>query len=138
MRVIRLSFLLFFAAPGVAVASPLTARALPVRNGAVASTEQSFDLVGMHWRGSGTIRFRTRSARGGWSAWRVAAPESDDLPDANTPEGRRNRSWHLGNPYWVGPSTQIQYRVSGEVRRLRGYFVHTLAQRARVIRRFDT
>jgi N-acetylmuramoyl-L-alanine amidase/FlgD Ig-like domain len=141
MRVICLSFLLFFAAPGAALASPLVARDLPVRSAAVETAAQSFDLVGMHWRGSGTIRFRTRSAAGKWSAWRVAAPESDDLPDANTPEGRRSRGWHLGNPYWVGPSSGIQYRATGNVQRLRGYFVHPLPGRRpspRLVQPFDT
>jgi flagellar hook assembly protein FlgD len=137
MRVVRLSFLLFFGMPGVAVASPLVVRELPVRADAVS---QSFDLVGMHWRGSGTIRFRTRSAGGAWSGWRVAAPEADDLPDPNTPEGRRSRAWHLGNPYWVGPSTRIQYRIAGRVRRLRGYFVRALRSRPapQVVQPFDT
>jgi N-acetylmuramoyl-L-alanine amidase/FlgD Ig-like domain len=137
MKVLCLSFLLLFAAPGVALASPMVVRELPVRS---ASAVESFDLVGMHWRGNGTIRFRTRRAEGGWTKWRVAAPESDDLPDANTPEGRRSRAWHLGNPYWVGPSTEIQYRVNGPVRRLRGYFVHALPgpSRPRVVQPFDT
>ena len=140
MKVLRLSFVLFFAAPGVAVASPLVARELPVRDGVVAAGPEAFDLVGLHWRGSGAIRFRTRSAAGIWSRWRLAAPESDDLPDANTPEGRRSRGWHLGNPYWVGPSTEIQYRRTGRVERLRGYFVRTLPSRPtpRVVRPFDT
>jgi hypothetical protein len=137
MRVFCLAFLLFAAAPGTAGAATLLARELPARQGTVA---QSFDLVGMHWRGSGAIRFRTQGANGGWSAWRLAAPESDDLPDANTPEGRRSRRWHLGNPYWVGASTRIQYRVSGSVRGLRGYFVRAARGPAtpRVAQRFGT
>jgi flagellar hook assembly protein FlgD len=140
MRVLRLSFLLFFAVPGVALASPLVARELPVRAGAVGGASQSFDLVGLHWQGDGTVRFRTRSAAGLWSGWRLSAPESDDLPDANTPEGRRSRRWHLGNPFWVGPSTRIQYRVSGGVRRLRAYFVRPVAgpPTPRLTHPFDT
>jgi len=137
VKVLCLSFLLFVAAPGTALASSLVARDLPTKNGTVA---QSFDLVGMHWRGNGVIRFRTRAVGGRWTRWRLSAPEQDDLPDNGTPEGRRSRAWHLGNPFWVGPSTRIQYRVSGHVRRLRGYFVHTLPGRATplVAQPFDT
>jgi flagellar hook assembly protein FlgD len=137
VKVLCLSFLLFVAAPGTALASSLVARDLPTKHGTVA---QSFDLVGMHWRGNGVIRFRTRSIAGGWTRWRLSAPEQDDLPDGDTAEGRRSSAWHLGNPFWVGPSTRIQYRVSGHVRRLRGYFVHSLPGRStpRVVQPFDT
>ena len=138
MKVLRLSFLLFFAAPGVALASPLVARELPVRSGAVARAPDRFDLVGLHWRGPGSVSFRTQSAAGRWSRWRVAAPESDDRPDRNTGEGRRSRGWHLGSPYWVGASDQIQYRFSGPVRRLRAFFVRSpLLQRVPVAERFS-
>jgi hypothetical protein len=124
MAPIRAALVLFFAAPGVAWASPsLVARELPLRSGAVASAPQPFELVGLHWRGSGTIRFRTESTAGRWSGWQLSAPESDDLPDRNTTEARRSRGWQLGNPFWVGPSQRIQYRFSGSVRRLRAYFV---------------
>ena len=130
MKSIRAAFVLFFTAPGVALASPsapqLVARELPVRGGAVVSQPpHSFDLVGLHWRGSGTIRFRTQSANGRWSGWRVSAPESDDLPDRQTSEARRSRGWQLGNPFWVGNSTRIQYRLRGHVQRLRAFFVRS-------------
>ncbi len=85
------AIVLFFAAPGVAVASSsLVARDLPARSGVVAKAPAAFDLVGMHWRGSGVVRFRTQRADGTWSRWRLSAPE-DDLPDRNTAEGRRSR-----------------------------------------------
>ena len=44
---------------------------------------------------------RTASA-GGWSAWRAAAPEADDLPDRGSAEARAAGGWHLGSPWWVG------------------------------------
>ena len=126
MTPIRAALVLFFATPGVAWASPsLVARELPLRSGAVARAPQPFELVGLHWRGSGTIRFRTQSQSGRWSGWQLSAPESDDLPDRNTAEARRSRGWHLGNPFWVGASQRIQYRLSGPVRALRVYFVRT-------------
>jgi len=84
-----------------------------------------FDLVGLHWRGPGDVLFRTRAAIGRWSAWRAAQPEPFDVPDAGTPEGRSALEWRLGNPYWVGPSNAIQYRLRGRVSRLRAHFVQS-------------
>jgi hypothetical protein len=127
MKVVRAAIVLFFAAPGAALASPtsLVARELPARSAAVAKAPGRFDLVGLHWQGPGTVRFRTKDTRGRWSGWRFAAAESDDLPDRNTAESRRGRSWHLGSPYWVGASERIQYRLSGRIRRLRAFFVRS-------------
>ena len=125
MKPILAAVSVFFAAPGAALAAPLAVRELPVRSGAVAQAPQRFDLVGLHWRGPGTVSFRTQSAVGRWSRWRAAAPETDDLPDRNTAEWRRSRAWRLGNPYWVGASDRIQYRFAGRVRRLRAFFVRS-------------
>ena len=126
MKPLRAAFVLFFVAPGVAVASPsLVERDLPARSGVVAQAPAAFDLVGLHWRGSGAVRFRTERADGTWSSWRISAPESDDLPDRNTAEATRSRGWHLGNPFWVGRSERIQYRLGRGVRRLRAYFVRS-------------
>src|SRR5204862_7085527 len=105
--------------------APLAARELPVRSGSVARAPERFDLIGLHWRGAGSVRFRAQSSAGRWSRWRLAAPESDDLPDRNTAEGRRSRGWHLGSPYWVGRSERIQYRLGGHVQRLRAFFVRS-------------
>jgi hypothetical protein len=91
---------------------------------AVASARPSvFNLVGVHWRGSGTVRFRTRSTAGAWSAWRRAAPESEDLPDVGSQESAPGRGWRIGNPWWVGAANAIQYRLRGDVRALRASFV---------------
>jgi hypothetical protein len=84
-----------------------------------------FDLVGLHWRGPGSVLFRTRSVTGRWTAWRPAQPEPFDVPDAGTQEGRSALEWRLGNPYWVGPSNAIQYRLRGRVSRLRAHFVQS-------------
>ena len=91
------------------------------------STTRVFDLVGLHWRGAGSVQFRTRSTAGRWSGWRVAAPESEDLPDVDTAERKASGSWRLGNPYWVGRSDRIKYRLRGRVTRLRAYFVSSPA-----------
>ena len=61
-----------------------------------------FDLVGLRWRGSGAVLFRTRSLSGRWSAWR----SPDDT-----------------NPTWTGAADALRYRVRGDVRRLRAYYI---------------
>ena len=81
-----------------------------------------FTLAGVHWRGSGTVRFRTRSLDGRWSSWRAAAPEAEDGPDERSSE-RGRKGWRLGNPWWVGDSDRIQARVTGSVTRLRAHLV---------------
>jgi hypothetical protein len=91
----------------------LPARAAPAR----------FNLVGVHWRGTGAVWFRTARAGGAWSRWREARPEAEDRPDAGSAEARRRSGWKLGNPYWTGTAGRIQYLVSGSVARLRTHFV---------------
>jgi hypothetical protein len=91
---------------------------------AAVSETRRFDLVGLHWRGSGSVEFRARSVAGVWSAWRTAAPEAEDLPNAGSVEGRRT-GWKLGSPWWTGPSDRIQYRLHGRVTALRAYLVRS-------------
>jgi len=126
VKLLPAALILFFAAPTVAVASPsVVARDLSVRSGVVAQAPDAFDLVGLHWKGPGVVRFRTQRADGTWSRWRLSAPEGDDLPDRNTAEARRSRGWLLGNPFWVGRSERIQYRLSGRIKKLRAFFVRS-------------
>ena len=132
MRILTLAFLLVLASLGLAL--PATAgaedativtRDVPLagqRTLASAPTPARFDLVGLHWRGPGSVQFRTRSLAGSWSAWNEAAPE-DDRPDVGTDERARRASWRLGNPWWVGASDRIEYRLRGRVTRLRAHFV---------------
>ena len=82
-----------------------------------------FDMVGLHWRGPGSVWFQTRSLAGVWSAWQPVAPESEDLPDRATAEGRARAGWKLGNAYWTGPANSIRYRFAGGVTRLRAFFI---------------
>ena len=113
-------------APALAQEATIVARDVPLageRTLASASAPERFNLVGIHWRGSGTVEFRTRSTSGRWSAWHDAAPEAEDQPDAGTRERARKGAWRLGNPWWVGPSDRIEYRRRGSVARLRAWFV---------------
>jgi hypothetical protein len=114
-----------FAASGrptmVTVDVPLLgARALAATN-----APREFDLVGLHWRGTGSIDFRTRSLAGVWSAWRTAAPEAEDLPNAGSVEDRRTAGWNLGSPWWTGPADRIQYRLHGRVSALRAFLIRS-------------
>lgn len=83
----------------------------------------NFQLVGLHWRGSGRVEYRTRDLRGHWSRWRLSADE-DASPDRG-PEWRATHGWRVGEPQWTGPSNAIQYRTLGSVSRVRGYFVRS-------------
>jgi hypothetical protein len=87
-----------------------------------------FDLVGLHWNGSGSVSFRTRSVAGRWSPWHAAEPE-DDGPDARTQPG-----WQLGSPFWTGASNRIQVRTSGQVNRVRAYYVWSPVRKIRLRR----
>ena len=115
-------------APATTAAPSVTVVDVPLhgaRTLAAAGSERRFDLVGLHWRGRGTVSFRTRSMAGDWSAWHAAAPEAEDLPNAGSAESRVAASWHLGNPWWAGPSDRIDYRLRGQVTALRAFLVRS-------------
>jgi hypothetical protein len=127
MRSLLLVLVAFFAAPAAALGgASLTAREVPLHGGrTLASATPQFDMVGLHWRGTGSVQFRTRSLEGRWSVWQRADPEAEDLPDVGSAETRAARGWRLGNPYWTGSSDRIEYRLRGRVERLRAYFVRS-------------
>src|SRR5919201_1599691 len=110
---------LVLAAPGTAAGAGLSLSARDLRTAAPQHVKR-FQLVGLHWRGSGTVLFRTRSLNDRWSVWRRAVPGEDDLPDRGT-EGLRG--WRIGAPFWTGGSDAIQYRTVGRVERVRAFFV---------------
>jgi flagellar hook assembly protein FlgD len=120
MKSLALAATLFFIAPALAQAeTTIVARDVPLHGArALAGATPKFDLIGVHWRGPGSVAFHTRSLSGRWSAWRAAAPEAEDGPDRSVQPG-----WRIGNPYWTGPADAISYRVRGRVTRLRAYFV---------------
>jgi hypothetical protein len=134
MRAAFAVFLLLLVTPAVARAesAALVTREVPLRAERTLSSAvapRPFELVGLQWRGSGAVRFRTRSVSGGWSAWRGAVPESEDRPDL----GSRERSvpgWRLGNPFWVGPSDRLEVRTRGRVTRVRAHYVRSPAASA--------
>jgi len=87
------------------------------------AAHERFTLAGLHWRGPGRVVLRTRSLDGRWSAWRPAAPEDEDLPDAGSRELSPTAGWRVGNPWWVGPSDRIEARTIGRVSRVRAHLV---------------
>ena len=109
------------AAPAAAFAGgpTLTMLEVPLHAArASAGATPRFNMVGLHWRGSGSVSFRTRSIAGGWSSWRKA----DDDQDIE-------HSWHLGNLVWTGAANAIGFRVGGSVTRLRAYYVWSPPER---------
>jgi hypothetical protein len=120
------ALLAVLAAPGVARAEPasIVSRDVPLRaeSGRALAAANRFNLVGLHWQGSGSVEFRTRTLAGGWSAWRPAAPEDEDRPDPAARERSRS-GWRLGNPYWTGASDRLEVRTRGAVRRVRAHYV---------------
>jgi hypothetical protein len=133
VKIALVAVVAFLAAPAVAHGEvSLTMREVPLHGERTlaAAQPQRFNMVGLHWRGAGSVEFRTRSTGGRWSAWQPAAPEADDLPDNPA------RGWRLGNPYWVGASDRIAYRLHGDVTRLRAYFIDSSDERI-PLRRFS-
>ena len=87
---------------------PLGPRAL-----AGASRPMHFNMLAVHWIGTGSVSYRVHRLHGRWSAWVTA--DADVSPDGGT--GR----WHDGNLDWTAASDAVQFRPSGAVRRLRSY-----------------
>ena len=123
MKVAVAAAVLALAAPGAAAGARLSLVARDLDTPA-AMRVPTFQLVGLHWRGRGSVFFRTRSLVGRWSAWGSAEPE-DALPDRNTAESRRMAGRRLGSPFWIGAANMIQYRTTGHVRGVRGFFVRS-------------
>jgi hypothetical protein len=123
----------------VALAFPATAwgeativtRDLPVngeRTLAGAQAPHQFNLLGLHWRGSGRVLFRILRPAG-WTAWHEADAEPEDLPDRGTDEARRMRGWRIGNPWWTNTADRVQVRTRGRVERVRASFVWSPEER---------
>src|SRR3954452_21494368 len=104
-------------APAVARAGDVAMRVQDVPLGsrglAAAITPMHFNMLGVHWTGSGTVEYRAHRLHGRWQAW--TAVDDDVRPDGGT--GR----WHDGNLDWTGASDQVEFRTHGAVHALRAY-----------------
>ena len=111
--------------PGTALGAGLVQqRDLQPRASVRTLTTGNFELVGLHWRGSGRVEYRTRSLAGRWSWWLLSKDENA-LPDRGTGELRSMRGWRVGEPQWTGASNAIQYRSLGRVSRVRAFLVRS-------------
>jgi flagellar hook assembly protein FlgD len=123
MRVLFVSIAALLVAPASALAAgpTMTVRDVPLHGSrTLAAASPRFDMVAVHWRGSGSVLLRTRSSAGRWSRWQAA--DADTGPDAASAENRL-RSWHLGNVVWTGASDAVRFRTRGRVTALRAYYV---------------
>ncbi len=103
------------AAPATAIAAEpaMTVRDVPLHGArSLATPTPVFNMIGLHWRGTGKVSFRVRQRDGRWSAWKL----SDD-------DDRIQRGWHLGGLDWTGSADAARFRTTGDVVRLRVYYV---------------
>jgi hypothetical protein len=121
MKVLLATIAAALAAPAAAFAAPsMTVREVPLHGTrTLAAAPHRFNMVAVHWRGTGSVLFRTRDTHG-WSAWQ--AMDDDMSPDRGNSENRF-RTWRLGNVVWTGTASAIRYRTHGDVTRLRAYYL---------------
>ena len=117
MKLLLATAVASLAVPASALAGgpTLTMREVPLHgtpSRSLASAPARFNMVAVHWQGSGGVAYRTHAAGGCWSAWRTA-----DADDGGA------TGWHLGSIDWVGTANAIRFRTDGRVTRLRAYYV---------------
>src|SRR4051794_24611717 len=134
VRLVRIALLALLAAPAAAHAGDvrIVSRDVPLgaRTLQSAAAPIRFNMVGVHWRGSGTVLYRAHRIGGGWTAWTEA--DADTGPDAASPERARTRGWNDGAPSWTGASDRIQFRTRGAVNRVRAYYLWSRVEAARL------
>jgi flagellar hook assembly protein FlgD len=125
VKLLRLTLLGLVAFPAAAHAGDvaLVARDVPLGPRAlqIATPPIRFNMVGVHWRGPGTVLYRTHRLTGGWTPW--VAADADTGPDASSSERAGTRGWNDGTPDWTGASDRIRFRTRGTVTRLRAYYL---------------
>jgi len=118
MRLLLAAMVLALAAPAPASAGLVTMHVSDVplhgsRRLESTSPERRFDMLAVHWIGSGSVEYRTRTLAGTWRPWRTA--DGDD----------RSGRWHDGGLDWTGAARGAVFRVRGIVQRLRSYEIQS-------------
>jgi hypothetical protein len=125
VKLLCLALLGLFAFPAAAAAEnvAMVARDVPLGPRAlqVAQPPIHFNMVGVHWRGTGTVRYRTHRLAGGWTQWFEG--DADAGPDVRSAERLATRAWHDGGAEWTGASDRIQFRTRGRVAGLRAFYL---------------
>jgi hypothetical protein len=120
--VVTLAALAALAVPSLARAGDVAMRVqdVPLGSRTLAAVESPmhFNMLALHWIGSGSVSYRVHRLHGSWSAWVTA--DADVAPDGGT--GR----WHDGNLDWTAASDGVQFRPRGAVQRLRAYELWSL------------
>jgi len=116
--------------PGSAVAGLATLQVRELALGGERSlsstaTTSPFQLVGIHWRGPGSLQLRTRGPGGAWSRWTPVVEDEGDGPDTGSAEARRTRGWRKSAPVWVGRAVGLEVRAVGRVTRARALTVRS-------------
>ena len=116
MKRLLLAAVVFFVPTGVADAAEpvrMVARdVLPQPARSLAAGTPRFNLVGAHWQGPGMPWFRTRNVSGRWSRWQ---PADDDEAGG--------RGWRKSAGTWTGAAAAIQWRMRGQVSRVREFLL---------------
>jgi flagellar hook assembly protein FlgD len=133
MKAFLVSIVASLAAPAAAFAGgpTMTVRTVPLGGAmagerVLAAKTPRFNMVGVHWRGTGAVEFRWRNVAGGWSAWNNA--DDDIKPDSRSSENRI-RGWRFANPAWTGAADAIRFRTTGRVSGLRAYYIWSPPER---------
>jgi N-acetylmuramoyl-L-alanine amidase len=114
MRPLLAALVLALALPAAASAGLVTmhVREVPLhgaRSLEDASPVRPFDMLAVHWIGTGSVEYRTRAADGTWRPWHSADGDY------------RSGPWHDGGLDWTGASVAAAFRTQGTVERLRSY-----------------
>jgi hypothetical protein len=114
---VTLAALAALAVPSLARAGDVAMRVQEVPLGprvlAAVAAPMHFNMLALHWLGSGKVGYRVHRLHGSWTAWVTA--DADVAPDGGT------GPWHDGNLDWSGAADQVQFRPQGQILRLRAY-----------------
>ncbi len=124
--------LVVLAVPGQARAALTTVRAYDLsadsaRSLSSVAPQGGFDLVGVHWRGPGSVDVRVSTGGGPFGPWLPV--DADAAPDLRKSDAAQGSGWRLGDPLWVGHATRLEVRRRGKVTGVRAFAVRSRVSR---------